>query len=424
MTALIGFPFELLGLIFEELYRLDKEPTPYYYSDPRDPNRFPWVLSRVCQRWLQVAARYSYFWTSVSLDISSKEPLPMGAFEWSKDQPFEALIYHSRYRKRWYTLNYAEQFALKYTSLECKRIQAINEALTPRLSRCVSLEYDVLLASSLPNLLQLTPVSMPQMRTLKLAWSSSRWQCSSPPPDLTISIGVFQKPYLSSYSIYHYEFLATDHDAPSNSRPVSIAEFLGLLAFSDISSLELEDLSVRSHSTTPSTSLFAMNSTVINCSRAFLDAIFQCCFINAESTEIDNSILPNNTYKLNTEELRFTNMPLGADLFSILTHFASHTLRFDSCPCLTDELLHFIANISCDIFENLGIENCTRHSIQAIKDLVMRREEIAAESEQDPDRGISKMVSVDLRGIGPKPSLEEVAWFTEHLETFEEFLYR
>ncbi|KAF9535032.1 hypothetical protein CPB83DRAFT_831127 [Crepidotus variabilis] len=476
MAALRDLPSELLGSVFEELYLLNrrvKEPDSsemvWEFLDFRNPNLFPWVLSRICQQWAQVVAQYPHFWTRVALDISSKEPLPLGAFRWSKNHSFQALVYHSGYSKELTPSIHADEYALAYTSVERNRAHTIKEALAPHLGRCTSLEYDVLLASSLPdlpNLLQRN--SMPNIQVLKLdsrtfdsrlltvlgtrssfkGLSLTPFRCMEAfklPMATFISIGRLD-PQLWSHSkrdrffrlqLYHYEFCITEQEAEYQNGVASISEFLRFLPSLHVPDLQLEDLSVcpNPDSATSPTSVITTDKTtpppinlrliwftIKNSSKTFLDEFFQRCLIKADFTKIENCVLPNDATVYHTDDLTLIKMPSSADLSSILTHFSGDTVRFKSCLYLNDAYLRLLSDISCEMFQYLYIKDCEGYTIQGLKNMVITMEENWEEAEADTERDgwevVTRMATINLKGTGPKPSSEDATWFREHLETF------
>ncbi|KAF9535031.1 hypothetical protein CPB83DRAFT_924551 [Crepidotus variabilis] len=433
----------------------------------RNPNLFPCVLSRVCQQWAQVVAQYPHFWTRVALDISSKEPLPLGAFRWSKNHSFQAVIYHSGYSKESSASVQVDEYALVSTSIERNRAQAIKEALAPHLGRCTSLEYDVLLASSLPDLpdlLQRNP--MPNIEVLKLDCRTFAIILSETRASLTgtaltpfrnmkklklpvatfLSIGrldshfwrLSKRDFFCRIELYHYEFFIADQDSLDNSDVTSVAEFVKLLVSSKIPNLQLDNVSVRLNAdsvtplidplttgrmTSPRALLRLISFTLKNSSTKFLDEFFRHCLVFADFAEIDSCVLSYNARNFDALELTLANMRFNANMQFVMTRFSGHTIRFKSCPSLDDWHLRLLCNTDCDIFQDLYIEDCEGYSIQELKNLVItreeNREEAGADTERDEWEVVTRMATIDLKGTGPKPSSEDAAWFTEHLETFK-----
>ncbi|KAF9525393.1 hypothetical protein CPB83DRAFT_909158 [Crepidotus variabilis] len=474
MSTLQYLPNEILGLIFEHLYLLNRQPI----ADPQDtremdwecanfksPDLFPWVLFRVCQRWGYIAAHYPHFWTRLAFDLASPEALPLAAFEWSKDYLFEVLVFDSRSLETPQTSEMVTGAISglsmdERASLERKIVQAITMALYPHLPRCTSLEYDVKYGSSLPYIPSLLHHDPNLLNSIKLKYTTTNIlgprhlnssthlekavtlmpfksiDAVSLPIEAFISVGRID-PHIwntmdrkLTLALYNYQFCSKA--SSQNSGTASIAEFLRYFtSLTRVCSLTLRNLSVRSlpelaiSDSEPDIQLQPNDWTYgfvqfENLSKKFLEILLEGCEIFSDTGAIKNCKLPKNSNYLNIMELSLYDLPRDAKPGRVVKDYGGSTIQFHSCHYLDNQVFQLLAGRQCNLFKSLHLVDCDGYSIRALKDLVIARGELAGTTD-DSNSGVyydTPMESMLLDGNGPKLSPADIQWFSLHLESF------
>jgi len=123
------------GGIEKELNKLETKR--WFSDDLRDPTLFPYATARVSRLWQGLMAHNPLYCTRVAFDLSAAEPPLPDAFLWSKDLPFNMVVFDSRPAC---ASNSEESEA---PAIELAPFSAIVTSLTPHLEWCQSLVFDI-----------------------------------------------------------------------------------------------------------------------------------------------------------------------------------------------------------------------------------------------------------------------------------------
>jgi len=476
MAVIQDLPVELLSGIFAHLYAMNRKLDPWEVclvrfkddefdkelntletklwsdEDLRNPALFPCATARVSRLWLDVMARNALYWTRVTFDLSAAEPPLLDAFLWSKDLPFDVLVFDSQPS----CAGHPERSEAPALELAC--VSEITDKLTPHLERCQSLVFDVSFASSLPLLPTLLQHSGKNMKALKLEYRTrtptsigyDMWL-----PSATVSPST-KFEMLKHLSLDVETFIRMARRHPRFWEDLNVEEYFTLelskYDFKDANeivtsqtyctgeffrrisevtptyTLILSDLSVQKASQrTPgivADRILDLNISSFyarNLSQRFLKAFFRECSMHVESATFEGCIFPENTSDVSYCYLTLKGLPRNARPERMLNVFGGVELHVEACPCFDDSIIEYLADTGGEGFacpspmiHRISLADCDGFTFASIIRLVEVRKACHTLAIQEQDEA-SLLESLSVRGQSPHLTVDQLQWFKTHM---------
>ena len=429
------------GRIEQELNKLETKH--WSSNDLRNPTLFPCATARVSRLWQGLMAHNALYWTRVAFDLSAAEPPLLDAFLWSKDLPFDVVVFDSRPSCA------SNPEGSEAPAIELAHVSAIATSLTPHLERCQSLVFDVSFASSLPLLSTLLQHSGENLKELKLEYRTNApisigydmWfpsATASPSTKfkmlkhLSLDVEAFMRMarhhphFWEDFSADNYFTLELskydfkDSNEIESSRIYCTGEFFRRLSeVTSLSNLPVKEWSERTPRIIADRTLDLDISSFYarNLSQGFLRALFRECSLDAEYATFEGCVFPENTSNVSYYYLTLKGLPLNARPERMLEVFGGRELFVEACPCFDDSILKYLAdtseeNVTCPSrsVNAIFLTDCDGFTFASMMRLVEARR-LATQREEPLGLKTSLLEQLSVHGQSPRLTEEQFQWF-------------